>query len=124
VSLAEPLVAMLTERLHLSRNKAVLMIGGFAWLMGIAVLLSFNQWESIKLFGRFTFFDIATELPTKVILPIGGFLFAIFAGYCVKSSLAKEALILKSEKSFALWRFLIRYVSPVAILIVLAAELI
>jgi neurotransmitter:Na+ symporter, NSS family len=124
VSLAEPLVAMLTERLHLSRNKAVLLIGGLAWVMGIGVLLSFNEWESMKLFGRFTLFDVATELPTKVILPVGGFLFAIFAGYCVRASLAQQALILKNNKAFALWRFLIRYISPVAILIVLITEVI
>lgn len=124
VSLAEPLVAMLTERWHLSRNQAVLSIGMLAWVMGIAVLLSFNEWDSVKLFGRFTFFDIATELPTKVILPIGGLMFAIFAGYRVKASLAQQALILKSDTCFKLWRFLIRYISPLAILIVLLAELI
>lgn len=123
VSLAEPLVAMISERLHLSRNKAVVLIGGCAWLMGIAVLLSFNEWEQVKLFGRYNFFEIATELPTKVILPIGGLLFAIFAGYCVRASLAQQALILKSHKIFALWRFLIRTISPLAILIVLLTEL-
>lgn len=124
VSLAEPLVAMLTERLHMSRNKAVLLIGLIAWVLGIGVLLSFNEWEHVKLFGRFTFFDIATELPTKIILPIGGLLFAIFSGYCVKQNLAQQALILKSDRAFKVWRFLIRYVSPVAIVIVLVSELI
>lgn len=123
VSLAEPLVAMLTERLHMTRNQAVVLVGGVAWVMGIGVLLSFNLWEQVKLFGQFTLFDIATELPTKVILPTGGLLFAIFAGYCVKESLAQQALILKSDSLFKLWRFLIRYVSPVAILVVLVAEL-
>jgi NSS family neurotransmitter:Na+ symporter len=122
VSIAEPLVAMMTERLHFTRNQAVFWIGLVAWVMGIGVLLSFNVWEGFKLFGRFTLFDVATELPLKVILPIGGFLFAIFAGYQVKPRLAQEALILKNHRLFALWRFLIRYVSPVAVIIVLLAN--
>lgn len=124
VSLAEPLVAMLTERLHMTRIQAVVLIGVVAWVMGIGVLLSFNEWQNFKLFGQFTLFNVATELPNKVILPIGGLLFAIFAGYCVKPKLAQEALILKSEKWFKIWRFLIRYVSPVAIVIVLVSELV
>lgn len=123
VSLAEPIVSMLTQRLHLSRNKAVILTGFIAWIMGIGVLLSFNEWESFKIFGRFTLFNVATDLPMKIFLPIGGLLFAIFAGYCIKPNLAQQALVLKNDTVFKAWRFLIRYISPVAIVIVLISEL-
>lgn len=123
ISLAEPLVAMVSERLHFTRLQAVILLGALAWVAGIFVLLSFNHWQEVKLFGRFTFFDIATELPTKIILPIGGLLFAVFAGFCVKKQLAQQSLMLKGEFWFKLWHFTVRYISPVAIVIVLVSEL-
>jgi NSS family neurotransmitter:Na+ symporter len=122
VSFAEPLVVILTEKLPFTRLKAVCLIGVVVWVMGIGVLLSFNEWADFKIFGQFTLFNVATDLPIKIMLPVGGFLFAIFTGYCVKAKLAQQALILNNDRAFKIWRFLIRYVSPVAILIVFIGE--
>jgi NSS family neurotransmitter:Na+ symporter len=124
ISLAEPLVIMVAEKLGISRVTAVTIIGSIAWLMGIAVLLSFNHWEEVKIFGRWTFFAIATDIPTRIVLPIGGLLFAIFAGYKVEKHIAQKALLLKNDTWFNLWRFVVRYVSPVAIVIVFVSQFI
>ncbi len=124
ISLAEPLVIMTAEKLHISRVMAVSIIGFIAWLMGIAVLLSFNHWQEVKLFGRYTFFNLATDIPTRIVLPIGGLLFAIFAGYKIDKHIAQKALLLKSDTWFNLWRFVVRYVSPVAIVIVFVSQLV
>ncbi len=124
ISLAEPLVIIIAEKLHISRFVAVCIVGVVAWLMGIAVLLSFNHWQDIKVFGHFTFFTLATEFPTRVVLPIGGFLFAIFAGYKVDKHIAQKALAMENKTLFNCWRFTIRYVSPVAIIIIFVSQLI
>ncbi len=122
ISLAEPLVAILHERFHQTRTQAVIIVGVAGWLMGIAVLLSFNQWSDITFWGQ-NFFDIATGLPNKILLPIGGLMFAIFAGYVVKPALAQEALGLQSKKAFQVWRFLVCTIAPLAIIGVLMASL-
>lgn len=121
ISLAEPVVAILTERFRLTRVKTVWIVGTVAWLLGICVLLSFNAWSDLKIFG-FTFFDIATQLPIKIILPLVGLGFAIFVGYVMSRQTVKEALQLP-DIVFNIWRFLIRYVSPLAILAIFVSQL-
>jgi NSS family neurotransmitter:Na+ symporter len=122
ISLAEPLVAMLHERYNLTRLQAVATIGLSGWLLGIAVLLSFNLWSGVTIFGN-NFFEIATGLPNKILLPLGGLLFAIFTGYVVKSAMAQDILQLKSKCWFGVWKFLICTVAPLGILAILWSAL-
>ncbi|MEM9617651.1 MAG: sodium-dependent transporter [Pseudomonadota bacterium] len=56
---------------------------------------------------------------TDLILPIAGFITALFAGWVVSTSTAREAIGFKSEKWFQRWRFLIRYVCTTGIFIVI-----
>lgn len=121
ISLAEPLVAILHERTRLTRIHAVFIIGSIAWVLGISVLLSFNVWDNIKI-GGFNFFDIATQLPIKIILPLGGLGFAIFAGWVMSKQSVKTALKLP-DTLFNTWRFIIRYISPLAILTIFIYQL-
>ena len=122
ISLAEPLVAILNERYHQTRLQAVATIGVTGWLLGIAVLLSFNVWSGVTIFGN-NFFDIATGLPNKILLPVGGLLFAIFTGYIVKPKLAQDTLQLKSTFWFHVWKLLICTIAPLGILAVLWSSL-
>jgi len=121
ISLAEPLVAILNERFRLSRLTAVCCVGLIAWVFGIAVLLSFNAWNEVKLLG-YTFFDIATQLPTKIIIPIGGLGFAIFAGWIMTEETVRKALQLP-KPVFKIWYVIIRYVCPIAILAIFISQL-
>jgi len=56
---------------------------------------------------------------TDIILPVAGFVTAVFAGWVVSTSTAREAIGFKSEKWFTRWRFLIRWVCPTGIFIVI-----
>jgi len=51
-------------------------------------------------------------LTGSILLPLGGFLVAIFAGYAVTASSSREELGFKRETNYQRWRFLIRYVCP------------
>ena len=55
---------------------------------------------------------------TDIILPLSGFVAAIFAGWIVSTSTAREAIGFKSEKWFKRWRFLIRYVCTTGIFLI------
>lgn len=56
---------------------------------------------------------------TDLVLPIAGFITAVFAGWIVSASTAREAVGFKSEKWFRRWRFLTRYVCTTGIFIVI-----
>jgi len=65
ISLLEPCVAWLIETKNLGRVRANLMLAGFAWLLGLGSVFSFNIWSEYRLLG-FTFFDFLDFLRRKV----------------------------------------------------------
>jgi NSS family neurotransmitter:Na+ symporter len=122
ISLAEPVVYLIIERTRLSRKQATWLVGGFAWVLGIGSLLSFNLWSEVK-FAGLTIFAIATDIPTNVILPSGGLLFAIFVGWVMHRQWSAEILNLPHPALFNAWWFVVRYVAPLVIAIIFVTSL-
>lgn len=120
ISFAEPLTMILVERTRLSRLTSGILVGLTAWILGIFSLLSFNKWSNVLIFNRWTFFDLITDLTTNILLPVGGLLFAIFIGWKLSADKAQEVLLKQHDHHFKLWQFLIKYIAPIAILLVLA----
>ena len=123
INLAEPLIVITMSRLKIRRGFAALLIGGLAWFIGIGSLLSFNVWQHVKLFNTFSIFDIATNVPTDIILPIGGLGFALFAGWVLKKRATRDELQLTRPFIYHSWRFLVRYIAPGGILIVFISSI-
>lgn len=117
ISLIEPAVAWLVENHSLSRVNASVWAGGITWLLGIGSLLSFNLWKGHTLFGM-NFFELLDYLTANIMLPLGGVAIAVFASWLMSRSAAEEELELGNENIFNLWRFLVRYITPIAVIIV------
>lgn len=119
ISLLEPGVAYLNERFGLHRVFASLLLGFIAWALGLGSLLSFNDWADKPFLWGKTWFDSMDFIATNIMLPLGGLLIALFVGW----KLRDEHLLheLKYESSWLLrwWRPILRYISPLAVLIVL-----
>jgi len=121
ISLIEPAVAWLIENRGMSRVSAAVWTGIATWLVGIATVLSFSHWAfdfnflgSVKHNGIFDILDILTA---NIMLPVGGLLIAVFAGWMMKEKHSKEELGLVN--SYGIWRFLIRYVAPALVALVI-----
>ncbi|MDQ1362151.1 MAG: neurotransmitter:Na+ symporter, family [Pseudomonadota bacterium] len=116
MSLIEPAVAWLVENHGMSRISASVWLGVLSWLLGIASILSFNHWEQYKFWGK-TFFDLLDYLTANVMLPLGGLLIAIFAGWVVGVKSSYDEMD-NGKRGYALWLFLVRYVTPVAVILI------
>jgi NSS family neurotransmitter:Na+ symporter len=116
ISIAEPAVAWTVEK-GISRLVSTIVIFGVAWFIGLGTVLSFNEWGEYKLFGK-TFFDSLDFLTSNIMLPLGGLLIAIFVGWFMSSDMIKAEMKMKNETLFAVWRFVLRFISPVAIALV------
>ena len=116
ISLVEPAVAWLVEK-GATRFIASVIMGVITWLVGIGTLLSFNEWSAIKLFDR-TFFDWMDYLTANIMLPLGGVLIAIFAGWIMARQHSQQELGLTNGK-YRLWSVLVRYVAIISVFIVM-----
>jgi neurotransmitter:Na+ symporter, NSS family len=114
ISLVEPAIAWITENTKFKRGISCLVLGLVVWLLGVAVVLSFNEWKDIKIVFNLNIFDTLDKLTSTILLPLGGLLMAIFAGYFMKNSHVQEELDLK-DKAFKIWRFTNNVIAPIAI---------
>ncbi|MGV6806426.1 MAG: sodium-dependent transporter [bacterium] len=117
ISLIEPGVAYLVESGRFNRITANLLLGSVAWIGGLGTVFSFNIWADKTLGGQ-TFFDFADFLSSSIMLPLGGLLIAFVAGWLMKPEVVREELVDENKVTYSVWRVLVRYVSPVAVLII------
>jgi len=115
ISLVEPAIAWITENTRITRRHSAILIGIIDWLLGIAVVLSFNLWKDVQIVFGFNIFDALDKFTTNILLPLGGLLMAIFAGWVMKTAHVQEELGIATSH-YRLWRFTIRYISPLAII--------
>lgn len=84
--------------------------------------LGFNVWQNVRVFGR----DLQGAIEfvaSDIMLPVGGLLIAIFAGYFLSRDIARSQLSHLTKAGFAIWRFLICIVAPALVLVVLGFKL-
>ncbi len=114
ISLVEPTIAWIVENTRINRQQACLGLGLFIWSIGISVLLSFNIWQDVTIIFGLGIFDTLDKLTSTIMLPLGGLLMAIFAGYFMKKRHSKDELDL-TAKTYNLWRMANNIIAPIAI---------
>lgn len=106
------------------RVMTAIILGGICFVIGIANALSqnpnsvfstFQLSPSIPMIGGVSILDMFDALTGNVMLPLAAFLTALFAGWAVSSTSSREEMGFKSEAWYGRWRFLVRWVCPVAI---------
>lgn len=115
VSLLEVPVKYFMERLSWSRSRSVWVISLAVFIVGLPSALSMGLVPEFNINGT-NLFDWMDFMASNIMLPIGGLLVTIFAGYFWKT--AAEASGLKSGW-FKVWLFMLRYVAPILVLLVL-----
>ncbi|HEY9268086.1 MAG TPA: sodium-dependent transporter [Methylotenera sp.] len=117
ISLVEPTIAWIVENTTISRKVSATALGFAVWLLGITVVLSFNDWQHVKIVFGLNIFETLDKLTSTILLPLGGLLMAIFAGYFMKKDHVQDELNLDTRE-FKLWRITNNYISPIAIIAV------
>jgi NSS family neurotransmitter:Na+ symporter len=125
ISMMEAPVSWLCDRTRLSRTAAALLSGGISWTLGILAVLSMNVWsgyyplDNIPIFAGKTFFDLFDFTVTNVLMPLGGIVIAVFAGWVMKKTFSRQELYGdKPSAWYGVWLFLVRFVAPVILLFV------
>ncbi|MGY6662074.1 MAG: sodium-dependent transporter [Glycocaulis sp.] len=109
ISLLQVVVAFAEEHTDFGRTGSAVFFGVIIWLVGCGAAFSGG------------FFDLLDTLSGSVFLPLGGLLIAVFTGWVVARSLMRHELAGASNLVFNIWRFLIRFLVPIAVFLILAA---
>jgi len=118
ISLIEPAVAWLVENRGHTRVYASVVAGTVTWTFGLLTVFSFNLWEDFRPLFKKSIFDLLDYLTANVMLPLGGLLIAIFAAWKMTRESSMDELAMGDRFFYPLWRFLVRYITPVAVIIV------
>jgi NSS family neurotransmitter:Na+ symporter len=121
ISMLETTTARASEIPWLSRPKAAAAIGSVTFLLGLITVLSFSKWEFVFPLGNFatfankTPFDLIDYLVSNILMPLGGMLYALFAGWWVARKTLVYELDIGDAMLFRFWLLLTRVVAPLAV---------
>lgn len=122
ISLLEVITAYFVDEFALNRKKVAIITGMITLFLGIPSALSFGRWSHILIFNM-SFFNFFDYLAANIFLPVGGLCITIFVGWFWGKRNALPEIEGGASGSprwiFTSWRFLIRYVVPVLIILVL-----
>jgi NSS family neurotransmitter:Na+ symporter len=116
ISLIEPAITFVVEKFYVSRLYATNILGVITWFLGIFTVLSFNNLSEFTLFGM-TIFDNLDYLTSKIMLPLGGLLMALFVGYVVKKSIVEKELN-ANKNVVEFWFIIIKVLSPLLLILI------
>ncbi|APC47845.1 sodium-dependent transporter [Virgibacillus halodenitrificans] len=119
-SLLEIIISAFIANKNYTRRKVTLITGCIVFLASIPAALSFGVLADVSIFGK-SVFDATDFLVSNILLPLGSLLIAIFISFRMDQAIVMEEFRSGSKVGmgiFKAWRFLMRYVVPVTILIV------
>ena len=76
-----------------------------------------TQWRP----GGKSLFAWIDWISADLLLPLCGLLIAIFVGWRMRKEAVRDELFVEHPRFFALWHFLLRYIAPPAVLVILVA---
>ncbi|MCD8262220.1 MAG: sodium-dependent transporter [Bacteroides sp.] len=125
ISMHEVVTAYLHEEFKFTRSRAAQIVTGSCIILGIFCSLSLGPTQDYTLFGMGTF-DLFDFVTTKIMLPLGGMLIAIFTGWYLDKKIVWEEVTNDGTLKMPLYKafiFLLRFIAPIAITLVFIDEL-
>ena len=118
VGLIEPLVAWMQDVHKATRERATIIMVSLIGVFSILSVLAYNSLSHLQIMGK-GLNDSLSFLSDSIMLPLGGLLIAVFAGWCVSKAASKDELNMDSDILYSAWHFMIRFVVPVGVAVIL-----
>lgn len=123
ISLMETVVSIVCDKFKLSRKVSCLVVFVLSVVLGLLSTLGYGLWANVKIIGM-QFLDFFDFISNSVMMPIVAFLTSIFVGYVIKpSAVIEEVEISQRFKRKTLFTFVIKYLAPICIVLILISSL-
>jgi NSS family neurotransmitter:Na+ symporter len=122
ISMFEVGVAYLVEEKKYSRIKACSLLFAVCWVMGTLCSLSFGPLSDVHILGR-SIFDFFDHLSSNVLMTLGSLLTVLFVGWRLKKTdiydeFTNGGTISTNVRIFGVLWFIIRYIAPLAVIVI------
>ena len=125
ISLHEVATAYVTEEFGMTRRKGATLVTATILVLGTLCSLSFGPLSGLTLFDR-NIFSLFDDFSGRFLLPIGGMLISIFAGWVFDRKLYRAEISNGGDLKTPYFRLLIfslRYIAPIAIGLVFLGQM-
>ncbi len=124
ISLMETVVSIFVEKTGKSRKFITICVTIYTILMAVPSSLGFGIWSHISVKGL-SILDMWDFLSNSVLMPIVALLTCIFVGYVVKTNIVTDEVKASTDKfkSEKLYVVLIKYFSPILIVLILISSI-
>lgn len=123
ISLIEPAVSYIIKKYDVARDRACVFAGILTWTLGMGTVFSSNIWSNSLIWNK-TFYELLDFISANLLLPLGGVLMAVFAGWIMTGRNSADELEMPEDtQPYRLWLVLVRYLAPASVAIVLIAGL-
>lgn len=117
IALLEVVVSIGIGKKTAGRRRASWIFAALIFLLGIPSALSYGVMSDFTIMGK-NFFDFADYITSSILMPIGALFISLFAGFHYSKKISQQELN-SSPVIFNIWLMIVRYLAPVAILIIL-----
>ena len=131
VALMESPVGYLQRQFNYSRLKSTIIVVFLVWWLGIGTVFSYSIWqdngftialffgdEAVRLVNNAGFHDVLVFLSSYLIQPIVALFLCLFVAWVIPRELSFKELDLPGRHWFEIWNYLVRYITPVLLLVV------
>ena len=134
IALLEAPITYLQRLRSISRLRATLILGVGIWLFGLGVVLAHSVWngegfslalffgdDAIRLVNNAGFHDVLVFLSSHLIQPFVALFICLFVSWKIPREVSHKEFALSRHYSFEIWNYLVRYIIPVLLLVVILA---
>lgn len=118
VALLEVPVATIARKAGLSRRTATAIVALATFVLGIPSAMSFGLLSETRILGA-PILDAVDAFSSNILLPSGGILIAIVVGWRIQKADALRTVDLLGNPIGTIWIWLLRYIVPLGIAIIL-----
>ena len=131
VALMESPVGYLQRQFKFSRLKSTVVIVSLIWLLGLGTVFSYSIWhengftvalffgdDAVRLVNDAGFHDVLVFLSSYLIQPLVALFLCLFVAWVIPRKISYKELALPGRHWFEIWNYLIRYITPVLLLVV------
>ena len=134
IALLEAPITAIQRKFKTSRLRAAVSLGIGIWLFGLGVVLAYSVWngdgfsialffgdEAIRLVNNAGFHDVLVFISSHLIQPCAALFLCLFVAWKIPREVSHKEFALSRHYSFEIWNYLVRYIVPVLLLIVILA---